>query len=115
MKRLALAVLLFSGSGAMAAHQDSMPPTNGRPSVTIVTEHGTAFPATYSLRAKTVGLKPPLRFHWSLGNGEVWNGPSPPAQNYDGGRYDVVVTVTDADGLVRKTSLTIEVEGEHQH
>jgi len=61
-----------------------------------------------SLRAETVGLTQPLRYHWSLGNGKEWEGMQPPPQMYVGGRYDVILTVTDAVGRVRKASVKID-------
>jgi hypothetical protein len=70
---------------------------------------------TVTFRAETRGMTPPLRFRWSFGNGEEWEGGEPPPQRYDGGRYDVILTVTDADGRARGTSLTVDVEGEHEH
>mgnify|MGYP001561872056 CR=1 FL=1 len=86
-------------------------------SVNVVAVHGPAGgkSTTVTFSAETREMTPPLRFHWSLGNGNEWEGPKPPPQNYGGGRYDVIVTVTDSDGLVRKASLTVDVEGEHEH
>lgn len=99
----------------MAAHLADPSAADSKPAVRILAAPAIGLPTRYSLRAETAGLKPPLRFHWSLGNGTEWEGPKPPPQSYDGGRYNVIVTVTDADGHVGKTSLTIEVEGEHEH
>lgn len=63
-----------------------------------------------TLRAETSGLAPPLRFHWNLGNGKEWNGPEVPEQEYEVGRYDVILTVSDAARKVRKASVAIESE-----
>jgi len=62
------------------------------------------------LRAETSGLTPPLRFRWNLGNGKEWNGQEVPEQEYEVGRYDVILTVSDAAGHVRKASVAIESE-----
>lgn len=63
-----------------------------------------------TLRAETLGLFHPLKFHWSLGNGQEWYGPEPPLQTYIVGRYDVILTVTDGNGKVRKASRKIDAE-----
>lgn len=67
-------------------------------------------PKIVALRAETAGLTPPLRFHWSLGNGKEWDGPEVPEQEYEVGRYDVILTVSDAAGHIRKASVAIESE-----
>ncbi|OFW27805.1 MAG: hypothetical protein A3H97_18510 [Acidobacteria bacterium RIFCSPLOWO2_02_FULL_65_29] len=115
MKTIGFGVLLLWACMAMAAHVEQPSVADSHTPVRILVAHAEASPMTFLLRAETAGLKSPLQFRWSLGNGGEWQGPQPPPQTYDGGRYDVMVTVTDADGLIRKTSLTIEVEGEHQH
>ncbi len=61
-----------------------------------------------SLRAETEGLMPPLRYHWSLGNGTEWDGVEPPTQSYAPGHYNVVLTVTDTSGQVKKASVAID-------
>jgi hypothetical protein len=62
------------------------------------------------MHAEIVGLRAPLRFHWHLGNGHEWNGPEPPPQKYIVGRYDVILTVTDSIGRVRKASMKVDAE-----
>lgn len=115
MKTIGFGVLLLSACTAMAAHVERPSVADSRTPVRILVAHAEAPPKAFLLRAETAGLKAPLQFRWSLGNGNEWEGPQPPPQIYDGGRYDVIVTVIDADGLVRKTSLTIDIEGEHEH
>lgn len=113
MKRFAfLALLLCACFVAASAGQSKQ-----HQSVRVVALHDPAGgkPMSVTFRAETREMKPPLRFHWSFGNGREWNGAEPPPQHFDGGRYDVIVAVTDADGLVSTTSLTIDVEGEHEH
>lgn len=63
---------------------------------------------TVSLRAVAVGLEPPLKYRWLLGNGKQWLGPEPWPQSYDPGRYDVLLTVTDANGRIKKASVAID-------
>lgn len=65
-------------------------------------------PPIFSFRAEAVGLTPPLKFHWDLGNEQSWEGPDVPEQAYDFGRYNVILTVTDASGRIRRASLTID-------
>lgn len=67
-------------------------------------------PKIVALRAETAGLTPPLRFLWNLGNGKEWDGPETPEQEYEVGRYDVILTVTDAAGHVGKASVAIDSE-----
>lgn len=84
-------------------------------SVRIVPSHDASSHATamvLRLRAQTEGLRPPLKFHWYLGNGHEWNGPEPPAQTYIIGRYDVILSVTDGIGVVRKASMKIDAESQ---
>ena len=104
---LLCACLVAASAGQAKQHQ----------SVSIVAVHGPAGgkQMTVTFRAETRGMTPPLQFHWSFGNGSEWKGNQPPPQHYDGGRYDIILTATGADGLVRGTSLTIDVEGEHEH
>ena len=116
MKRITLATLLLTG-GMTSAAGASAAMHEAAPSVSIVAEYlcTNRPPKLVAFRAEATGLMPPLRLHWNLGNGKEWEGPKPPPQSYDDGRYDVIVTVTDTDGHVRMTSLTIDVEGEHEH
>lgn len=82
------------------------------PSVGIVVSPAKAGPAPLrvTLRAEVLGLTPPLRFHWSLGDGRESDEPDPPGLVYRVGRYDVVLTVTDAEGRVKKASVTIDAQ-----
>jgi len=63
-----------------------------------------------ALYATAVGLTPPLSYHWSLGNGKEWNGSEVPEQEYEVGRYDVLLAVKDGTGRVKKASVAIEAE-----
>ncbi len=63
-----------------------------------------------ALRARATGLTPPLSYHWDLGNGKEWNEPEVPEQEYEAGRYDVILAVKDGAGGVRKASVAIEAE-----
>ena len=63
-----------------------------------------------SLYAKAAGLTPPLSYHWNLGNGKEWSGAEVPEQEYEAGRYDVLLAVKDGAGQVRKASVAIEAE-----
>lgn len=108
MKRIAHATLsLFAciALGASAA-------TKEMPSVRIVTEevHMPRPPRIISFRALVEGLVPPLRFHWNLGNGKQWDKQFVPEQAYGPGRYDVILTVSDANGLVQGASMAIDSE-----
>lgn len=67
-------------------------------------------PPVFALRAEAAGLTLPLKFHWDLGNEQVWEGQHVPAQAYEFGRYNVILTVTDATGRTRQASLTINSE-----
>ena len=117
MKQITLATLLLTGGMTTGAAGAAAAMHEAAPSVSIVAEYPRTNqpPKLVAFRAEATGLMPPLRFHWNLGNGKEWEGPKPPPQSYDGGRYDVIVTVTDADGFVRNTSLAIDVECEHEH
>lgn len=113
MKPLAfLATLLCACFVAASAGQAKQ-----HQSVSIVATHGPAGgkQMTFTFSAQTRGMAPPLRFHWSFGDGREWEGNEPPPQRYVGGRYDVVLVVTDAGGLAKVASLTIDVETEHEH
>lgn len=107
-----LALLLYACFVAASAGQAKQ-----HQSVSIVAIYGPAggkqVAVTFS--AETRGMTPPLQFHWSFGNGAVWEGNEPLPQRYVGGRYNVMLTVTDADGLTRQASLTVDVESEHEH
>ena len=84
-------------------------------SVRIVPAHDASSMAkamVLRLRAETEGLRPPLKFHWYLGNGHEWNGPEPPPQTYIVGRYDVILSVTDGIGVVRKASMKVDAESQ---
>lgn len=109
MKWIAFGVVLSAGCVATAFSAPTVTPRDDS-SVSIVVEHENNRLALMmvSLRAETVRLTPPLRFHWSLGNGREWEGMQPPPQMYMGGRYDVILTVTDAVGRVRKASVKID-------
>lgn len=63
-----------------------------------------------ALYAKVVGLTPPVSYHWNLGNGKEWSQPEVPEQEYEVGRYDVLLAVKDGAGRVRKASVAIEAE-----
>lgn len=65
-------------------------------------------PLRVTMRAETVGLTHPLQYRWNLGDGREWEGAEPPAQVYRTGRYHVILTVTDAEGHVKKASVTID-------
>lgn len=111
MKWVALAALLLSGCTASALGRQTAT-HDAAPSVSIVAENlCTDRPLKIvTLRAEATGLTPPLRFHWSLGNGKEWDGPEVPEQEYEVGRYDVILTVSDAARHVQKASVAIESE-----
>lgn len=67
-------------------------------------------PPVFALRAEAAGLTPPLKFHWNLGNEQVWEGQHVPEQAYEFGRYNVILTVTDATERTLRASLTINSE-----
>ncbi len=116
MKRFAFVALLLSGCMATVTVSRAVLASKHL-SVSIVATHENTKspPVKISLRAVTIGLRPPLRFHWSLGEGREWEGAEPPPQSYDGGRYDIILTVTDADGQIKKASVAVDVEGKHEH
>lgn len=86
--------------------------TAEKPSVSIVAEavHTGRPPKIVTFRAQTAGLTPPLQFHWNLGNGKQWDRQFVPEQAYEPGRYDVVLTVSDAATHVLKASMAIDTE-----
>lgn len=63
-----------------------------------------------ALYAQSAGLTPPLSYHWNLGNGKEWHGAEVPEQEYEVGRYDVLLAVKDGTGRVKKASVAIEAE-----
>lgn len=73
-------------------------------------EHTKAGKLNVSFRAVTVGMESPLTYHWILGNGKQWLGPEPWPQTYEAGRYDVMLTVTDAKGRVKRASVAIDAK-----
>ena len=108
MKRTLSAALFVCGCmilGSSAA-------TAEKPSASIVAEavHTARPPKIVAFRAQTKGLTPPLHFHWSLGNGKEWDKQFVPEQFYEPGRYDVVLTVSDAADHVVKASMAIDTE-----
>lgn len=119
---LAIAAMLLSSCGVMMVplprvHQHvelpvARPITKPQGSVRIVPSHGSEGTSSMVviMRAEAVDMEPPLRFHWHLGNGREWNGPEPPPQTYIVGRYDVILTVTDAVGRVRKASMNVDAQ-----
>lgn len=107
MKQTALALILAGSVATLAA--PVLAADTETPSVTILSSHlrtGTS-PVIMLLRAEVVGMAPPLVAHWNLGNGQEWDGLDPPVQTYADGRYDVILTVTDAAGKVKRASVAI--------
>lgn len=113
MNRIAHASLLMGGclagsflsSPALAADE---------PSVAIVAE-SLCTPRSVkiiAMYANVTGMTPPLSYHWKLGNGEEWYGPEVPEQEYEVGRYDVLLAVKDGAGRVKKASVAIEAESQ---
>lgn len=82
------------------------------PSVEIVVENLCRLspPKVLVFYGSAIGLTPPLRFDWDLGNGKDWVGPEVPEQAYDVGHYDVILAVTDAAGKIRKASVAVVSE-----
>jgi hypothetical protein len=111
MKRLVPASLLMSGC-ISAAFGAPVALADANPSVEIIAESLCTFlpPKVVVLHGAASGLMPPLRFHWFLGNGKEWDGPEVPEQEYEVGRYDVVLAVSDAAGRMMKASVAIEAE-----
>lgn len=122
MKTIVLATVLLSGcAGMMVAvphtHQRVeparvIPTAQPQGSVRIVPSHDSENSSSMvvSMRAEVVDMDPPLRFHWHLGNGREWHGAEPPPQIYIVGRYDVILTVTDATGRVRRASMNVDAQ-----
>jgi len=121
MKAIALAATILSGCAmTMAPAPVSRPslhiPAGNVPdsmgSVRIIPSHDPASGTVLvvRMRAEATGMLAPLKFHWYLGNGGEWNGPEPPPQTYIVGRYDVILTVTDAIGRVNKASMKVDAE-----
>lgn len=109
MKAIALAAILLSGCAAEPAVSPA-----GRsvaePSVEIIADyrHTATPPIVVSFQAVAAGLAAPLKYHWNLGNGMQWSGPEPFPQSYGVGRYDVILTVTDGDGRIKRASVAID-------
>ena len=62
----------------------------------------------FDLRADVTGMTPPLRLVWDLGGGQKEEGQELPELSLRPGYYNVVLTVTDAAGLVKKASITVD-------
>lgn len=105
-KSLLIAGCLAGGFGPLVALAEESP------SVAIVAESlCTPRPVKIvALYANATGLTPPLSYQWSLGNGKEWNGSEVPEQEYEVGRYDVLLAVKDGTGRVKKASVAIEAE-----
>lgn len=109
MKAIALAAILLSGCAVDTAVLPA-----GRsldePSLGIIANyrHTATPPIVVSFQAVTEGLVAPLKYHWNLGNGKQWSGPEPFPQSYGVGRYDVILTVTDGDGRIKRASVAID-------
>lgn len=109
MKAIALAAILLSGCVVDTAVLPA-----GRslaePSVDIIANyrHTATPPIIVSFQAVAAGLVAPLKYHWNFGNGKQWGGPEPLAQSYGVGRYDVILTVTDGDGRIKRASVAID-------
>lgn len=101
-----MAACLAGGFGPLAALAEE------GPSVAIVAESLCTPKAVkiIALYADATGLTPPLSYHWNLGNGGEWNGQEVPEQEYEVGRYDVLLAVKDGAGRVKKASVAIEAE-----
>lgn len=69
-------------------------------------------PSIFVFRSRASGMAPPLRFHWDLGDGRHWEEADVPEHAYDFGRYNVVLSVRDAAGQVKKASLALDVEAQ---
>jgi hypothetical protein len=108
MKRIVSAAIFLCGGMVLG----SSAATAERPSVSIVADvvHTTRPPKIVAFRAQTSGLTDPLRFHWNLGNGKQWDKQFVPEQAYEPGRYDVILTVSDAADHVVKASMAIDTE-----
>lgn len=104
-----LAGLLLSGC-AVGTHLAPAERGFQEASVDIVVtyQHSASPPLVVSLRAVTEGLAPPLKYFWVFGNGKQWSGPEPLPQSYGVGRYDVILTVTDAKGRIKMASVAID-------
>ena len=68
-----------------------------------------AAPETFSFRAETGGSSP-AETTWNFGDGLVSRSAAPTKQYLVGGRYSVVVTVSDATGNVGTATTTIQVD-----
>jgi len=109
MNKIARTLILIAGMAAAFA----TPPaawSEDIPYLNVFTERLCTLrpPPVFAFRAEATGLTPPLKFHWDLGNEQVWEGQHVPEQAYDFGRYNVILSVTDATGRTRRASLTID-------
>lgn len=109
MKLLVFVTSLLFGS-AIASPVLRAEPSTQKPSVEIIATYRnvTAPPLIVTLQALPEGLEPPLNYEWLFGNGHRWSGPAPLPQSYEPGRYDVLLTVTDAVGNVVRASVAID-------
>lgn len=101
-----MAGCLASGGWSQSAMADDQP-TVAIVAESLCTDRSVKIVA---LHAAASGLVPPLSYHWELGNGKEWNEPEVPEQEYEVGRYDVLLTVKDGSGRVKKASVAIEAE-----
>lgn len=111
MNRIANASVFMAAGLAGWFWSDSTFAADG-PSVAIVAESLCTNRSVniIALYATVVGLTPPLSFHWNLGNGKEWNEQEVPEQEYEVGRYDVLLAVKDGAGRVMKASVAVEAE-----
>jgi len=93
-------------SGQPVAAQSASPAVNIR-FERLCTERP---PSLYLFQAEVVGFVQPLRFEWDLGDGARLASAEVPEHAYDFGRYNVILSVTDADGKARKASMSLNVE-----
>lgn len=69
-------------------------------------------PPVFSLQAEATGLTPPLHFLWDLGDGRQWEGKDVPELPWEFGRYNVILSVSDAAGRVQKASIALDASGQ---
>ena len=67
-------------------------------------------PSVFTMRADAIGLIPPLRFWWDLGDGTQWEEQEVAEHPYEFGRYNIVLAVSDAAGRRKTASKAIDVE-----
>ena len=65
-------------------------------------------PLKVHLEPNTVNLKAPARYKWSFGDGGESDAMVPGLHVFEGGRYDVVLEVIDANGRKYTASVTID-------